>query len=285
MKGRKGKDIMRRFLMLLIAGLLGTALCACAGAPVGTEKVSKISPVLDRIRTSGELRVGTSGKQPPLSVFDKEGKIIGMDADLAAGMAKAMGVKLRMVPLPFSDLLSHLQAGDVDIVLSSMTMTPQRNLSVAFAGPYFISGKAILSKRKTWGDIKDAEEINSPDTKLAALKGSTSQIFVEQAIPKATLLATKDYDEAVSLVLEGKVDALVADYPICIITLIRNPDKGLISLVAPLTYEPLGVAMPAGDPLMVNWMENFLKAQHGSGELERLKGKWFDDTSWLSAIP
>ncbi|NIQ91423.1 MAG: transporter substrate-binding domain-containing protein, partial [Deltaproteobacteria bacterium] len=115
----------------------------------------------------------------------------------------------------------------VDMVLSGMTITPARNLKVAFVGPYFISGKAFLTKIETIAKAKEATEVNSPNVKLTALRGSTSQYFVEQVLPKVQLVPAKDYDEAVKLVLQGKVNAMIADYPICLVSVYRYPNEGL----------------------------------------------------------
>jgi ABC-type amino acid transport substrate-binding protein len=53
----------------------------------------------------------------------------------------------------------------------------------------------------------------------------------------------------------------------------------------PYTYEPLGIALPANDPLLVNWVENFLASLEGSGDLSRLRARWFLDGSWISKLP
>jgi polar amino acid transport system substrate-binding protein len=128
-------------------------------------------------------------------------------------------------------------------------------------------------------------DINQKNTKLAALRGSTSQEFVEKQIPKATLIPIKDYDEGVQMVLDGTVHAMVADYPICLVSVFRYPDKELTALTKLLSYEPIGVAVPAGDPLLVNWLENFLSTASVNGSMDRLKAKWLEDDSWLTLLP
>jgi polar amino acid transport system substrate-binding protein len=170
------------------------------------------------------------------------------------------------------------------MILSAMTMTPQRNLKVAFVGPYFISGKGFLTKIKTIASARNASEINSRGTKLAALEGSTSQIMIETLIPKATLITTKDHNEAVDMVIEGKAHAMVADHNFTIIAVFRNPDKGLLTVISPLTYEPLGIALPANDPHLVNWLQNLLRTIKGNGQLKDLKEKWFENASWLKKL-
>lgn len=241
--------------------------------------------VLDRIVQKGELVVGTSGNQLPFSVTTKEGKIIGLDADLATIMASAMGVKVKFEAMPFSDLLTALEAGKVDMVLSSMTMLPERNLKVAFVGPYFVSGKSIITPFKNVEILNTAADLNSSEVTLVALKGSTSQIFVEKVAPKAKLITTEDYDKGLKLVMEDKADAMVADYPFCEVSAFRYPEKKLATADKPFTYEPLGIALPANDPLLVNWVENFLMTFKGSNGLKALTERWFKNPSWLSELP
>ncbi|MDX1815067.1 MAG: transporter substrate-binding domain-containing protein, partial [Thermodesulfobacteriota bacterium] len=87
---------------------------------------AKAGPVLDRILKKGELVVGTSGDQPPLNATTRDGKIIGLEADISSLMASAMGVKLTLSKMPFAQLLPALHEGKIDLILSGMTITPQR---------------------------------------------------------------------------------------------------------------------------------------------------------------
>lgn len=275
---------MKLLKSILITVLVVFFLTACAEWQMTTTAPST-SPVTDRIVGRGELVVGTAGNMPPMNMTTKDGDLIGFEIDLVKSIASAMNVKYRFETMPFSELLSALQKGKVDMVLSQMTITPNRNLKVAFVGPYFISGKAFLTKIKTIADAKEASQLNSPDTKLVAIKGSTSQAFAEDLISKATLWTAKDYDEAVKMVIDGEVHAMIADYPICVVSVFRYPEAGLLSVVTPLTYEPIGIAVPAGDPLLVNWLENFMAGLENIGMLDELKKKWFARGSWLKKLP
>ena len=167
--------MMKRW-SLFRALLACTALAGCA-AMSGQSTAASPSPVIDRIVKRGELRVGTSGTQPPLSATAKDGSLMGFDIEIANAMATAMGVKLTLVPMDFHDLLPAVQKGDVDMVLSGLTMTPQRNMKVAFVGPYLVSGMSLLTKSKTMAKLRKAEEINTATVKVAALRGSTAEKF------------------------------------------------------------------------------------------------------------
>jgi len=273
-----------KYTKVLLATILTLILITgCAQMQQSTGGTSA-SPVLDRIQQRGELVVGTMGNMPPLNMTAKDGEIFGLEPDLARLFAEAMNVKVRFVTKPFNELLPALQSGQVDMVLSGMTITPKRNRKVAFIGPYFISGKAFLTKIKTIADADEATDVNNPNTKLVALKGSTSQAFAEALLDKTTLLTTATYDEAVDMVLQDKVQAMIADYPICVVSVFRYPEAGLLSVITQLTYEPIGIAIPANDPLLMNWTRNTLNNMEGSGLLDELKLKWFAEGDWLKKL-
>jgi polar amino acid transport system substrate-binding protein len=271
-----GGNMMRKFLAIAI---LVFTLCFCV------TLVATAGPVLERIVKRGELIVGTAGTMPPLNMTTKTGEIIGLDADISKAMANAMGVKIRFKTMPFANLLNALNTGEVDLVLSSMTMLPKRNLEVAFVGPYFISGKGILTTEKKSLVLDSISALNEPGRRLAALEKSTSQVFVERLTPRAELVKVSNYVEALDMLIQGKADALIADLPYCMVTAYRYEEKGLTTIDKPLTFEPLAIALPEGDPLLVNFAENFLKMLDGSGELERLTKRWFRSDAWMDQLP
>jgi polar amino acid transport system substrate-binding protein len=280
----KMRMMMKKWLFVFLALLLFLGGCAQMNGNTANASASA-SPVIDRILQRGELVAGMAGNMPPMNMTTKAGELIGYEVDLAKNMAAAMGVRAKFKVMPFAELLPALESGKIDLILSNMTITPARNLKVAFVGPYFTSGKAFLTKIKTIAMADEAADIDAKNTKLVALKGSTSQSFVEKAIPDATLVTAGDYDEAVKMVLEDKVHAMVADYPICVVSVFRYPDQGLLSVVTTLTYEPIGVGVQAGDPLLINWVENFMGIAGETGLLQELKEKWFGKADWLLRLP
>lgn len=273
----------RTWRRVVLAGITVLAAACVHGAEI-RESVSP-SPAVDRIRTRGELVVGTVGSMPPLNMTTRDGKVIGLDVDLANLIAAGMGVKLRLETMPFADLLPALKGGKVDLVIASMTITPSRNLESAFVGPYFVSGKSLVTTKEIASSVKSAEDLNSAEMTLAALEGSTSAYFVEKLLPRARLVKTPDYDAAVRLLLGAEVNALVADHPICQVTAYRYRDKGLVALKNQLTYEPLGIALPPGDSLFLNFLQNLLFRLEASGDLDKMRKRWFEGTDWIELIP
>jgi polar amino acid transport system substrate-binding protein len=275
-----------RLLRLFTPFLLVLCQLACQSAPMGGGGNSAHPPMrLQHILDSGELRVGLSGNQPPLNMTNQSGEIIGLEVDLIQTLAESMGLTARFVIKPFADLIPAIERGEVDVVISGMTITPERNARVAFAGPYFISGKSVLTRSKTLSSADNAASLNSADRRYSVLAGSTSETFVKKVLPKAVSVPTRDYDAAVQMVLDGEVDAMIADFPICQLSVLRHPEADLSTLMTPFTIEPLGIALPAEDPLLVNLIQNYLNTLENTGLLMQFKAKWFSDGSWVSEIP
>lgn len=236
---------------------------------------------LANIIKNGEIRIGMTGNQPPFNMRAKNDKLMGYEVDLAQILAESMGVKLKMVTMPFSELMPALKSGKVDAVMSGMTITPERNLKALFAGPYTLSGKSILTKSKVIADISTAAEANVKKYKITCLKGSTSEEFVRAYMPNAEIIPVESYGIGVDMVINDQADALVADAPICLVSLLRHQDEGLVMLDEPLTIEPIGIALPSDDPQFLNLVENYLNALELSGALQVLDQVWFEDGKWL----
>jgi len=276
---------MTRVTRLVALGLLAVGLGACQPAPVRPAAASGPGRI-DRILASGELRAGLSASQPPFNMKNKSGEIVGLDVDIVRALAQAMGVKLRLVEKPFADLLPALEKGDdVDLVISGLTITPERNAKVAFAGPYFISGKAVLSRSQAISDAADVAALNVAGRTYVALAGSTSEAFVRENLPRAKVVPAPDYDAGVRMVIDGKADGMVADLLICMLSVWRNPNAALSTSKVPLTAEPLGIALPADDPLFVNLVQNYLTTLEYTGLLAQFKTRWLAEGAWVSELP
>lgn len=258
--------------IVLVVSIIFTMLISATA-----QKASDLAQIVER----GELRIGMTGDQPPYSMTSKSGELMGFEVDLATLLAESMGLKLTLVQLPFGELLPSLEAGKIDAVMSGMTITPERNMNALFVGPYMISGKTILTKASTLESLNEHSEINQSSITLAALQGSTSQTFCTLVLPDAQLTLAKTYDDAVELLLTDKVMAVVADYEICQVTMLRNADKDLAALDTPLTIEPIGMAISRDAFLLENIINNYFSSLQMVGALDLLEEKWFEDGSWL----
>ena len=108
---------------------------------------------------------------------------------------------------------------------------------------------------------------------------------MKNILSEAKLVTAPDYDAAVKMVAEGKAQAMVADLPAIVVILARNPDKGLMTAGVLLTMEPIGVALPAGDPQLETLITGLLSAMKSTGKIEERADYWFKGIGWLKELP
>ena len=260
-------------------------LCLAGGCETLRRDTGGVGTRLQTILDAGELRVGVSGDLPPLNMKNRAGEFVGLEIDMIRQLGEAMNLKIRLVERRFAELLPALERGELDLVAAGLTITPERNARVAFAGPYFISGTSILSKSEQIASAEDPAALDVGGRTYVALEGSTSAAFVRDRMPKARLVTTADYESGVQLLLDDAADGLVADYQVCTLAQWRNPDAGLHTMMTPFTTEPLGIALPPDAPLLLNLVSNYLNTLESTGTLAQLKAKWLSDGSWVSDLP
>jgi len=261
-----------------LALVLVLALAGCG--TLGGDKTGT-----DRIKRTGRLRVGMAGDYPPLNARSTAGTLIGLDADLASMLAAILKAELVLVEKPFGELLDAVRRGEVDIAISGITMSPARNLDVPFAGPYYLSRKAILGAPEQLEGISAVHQLHGRLLRVTAVAGSTSETLVRKSLPSATHLFVTDQNAAVDLVLQGKADVMIADDPVIRFALLKNPDAGLTFVESDFSAQPIGVAVTPDAPLLLNLVENYLRSLEQIGLLDELREKWFEDPDWLDRLP
>ena len=262
--------------VLFVVLLFVVTLCFTAAASAG--------PIIDQILKKKELVVGTSASYPPLTFKAKDGQVYGLDMDVAQTIAAAMGVRLRKEVIPFEDLIPALEKGKIDMIISSMTITPQRNLRVAYIGPYFVSGQAILTTKELAINMNSAADVNKPEFSISVQRGTTTEVIAKNLLPKAKIVVAANTAEALDLLLSKKVKAMMADYPYVTLEAFRNKDKGYIA-IPPFSVEPLGIAVRADDPLFLNFLDNTVGMMRGDGLLNAMTQRWFSNSAWIAELP
>lgn len=262
---------------LLTTCALALALCLPA--------ISQAGETLQRVVDFKMLKVGMSADMPPMTALNRDGGVMGYDVDLARALASAMRVQLDIKVMPFGNLTRALEAGDIDMIISNMSITPERSEKMSFVGPYMLSGKSLLTRSAVLAEASEGGEFNRGDVKLVALDKSTSATFIQESAPEAKLITVPDNEAGVAMVINGEADAMVADMATCKLAALRHREAGLTTLKQPLTLEPIGIALRKDDPQFQNLVENYLGAYEKSGVLGKLRKKWFEDNSWIAALP
>lgn len=265
---------MRNFLLALIFVFSVNAVAD----DIKLWEKSTLNSVIQR----GELRVATEPGYMPFEMKDKKGRIIGFDIDLAKAMAKAMGVKLKIVPTTFDGILAGLLTGKYDIVIAGMTITQKRNLKVNFSDSYLSVGQTLLAQKKYAG--KHWKDLDVKENTIVTKLGQTGEIVARRLFRKAKIRTFDTEAEAVQEVMNAKATAFVYDKPYNAI-LVSSKGKNLVThLDNDLSYEPLGWAIRKGDPDFINWLNNFLNQTKKDGTYDKIYNKWFKSDKWLKKV-
>ena len=171
------KDTLRFSLIVTLIAVLAMALAACApaatptaapaAAPKATEAAkpaaapaAATSPTLDRIKKAGKIIVASDATFAPMEFKNEKGEIVGADIDIAAEIAKDLGVKLEVANTNWDAIFASLKSGKADMIISSVTITEERSKEMAFSKPYFAGGQVIVVKKDNTSikgptDLKD----------------------------------------------------------------------------------------------------------------------------------
>lgn len=238
---------------------------------------------LNQIIKNGELRVGMEPGYAPFEMIAKDKSIIGFDVDIARAMAKAMGVKLKIVKLEWSGILPALLTNQCDIIMSGMTITPERNLYINFAEPYLTVGQTFLLRKKLRRKVKSFKDLNDSRYTVTTKPGTTALKAIKSLIPKANVQLKESEWDAVKEVVEGRADAFVYDLPFNVVAHGQNK-RSVVFRSTPFTHERLGWGIRKGDPDFLNWLNHFLAQMKGDGAFDALYRKWFKSTAWVSQL-
>ena len=268
---------MKKILVALIV-MLGLNSMVMAD-DINLWKKSTLNSVLQK----GVLRVGMEPGYMPFEMKDKKGNIIGFDVDMAKAMAKAMGVKLELVPTAWDGIIAALLTDKFDILMSGMTITQERNLKINFANPYISVGQTMIVKKEHAG--KTLKDLDKPEYTVVTKLGVTGEIATRKMFKKAKIRTFETEADGAQEVLNGKADAFVYDKPYNVLFFAQKGATGSIAhLDNDLTYEPLGWAVRKGDPDFINWLNNFLNQAKHDGTYAKIFTKWFEKDGWLKNL-
>jgi glutamate transport system substrate-binding protein len=233
----------RRWLAVAaVAAIVATVTAGCSSkAPRVTD-----SGELGEIKSRGRLVVGIKFDLPAFSAKDPTtGRIEGFDAEIARLIATSLfGTaegRVQFVEVVSRDREEAIRSGQVDLVVSTYTITAERQKLVAFAGPYYVAGQDILVRRSNGGDITGVDSLSG--RRVCSVNGSTSLANLRRLAPEAdTSLAFDRYSVCVEALIDKRVDAVTTDDAILLGFLRQNPDQ--LRLVGrPFTTEPYGIGV------------------------------------------
>lgn len=243
--------------------------------------VEKAAPPANfaQIITSGKLRVGTYLSIPNVMRAD-DGKLSGADIDIAARVAKDMGVALDVKTLDWDQLIPALQRGDIDLIVAGLTITPERALQVYFSNPYSSSGISIATNIKLTADFGSIDNLNSPVIAIGAIAGTVSEDAARQIFPKARIKTFTAESQAEDALVKGLLHAFVRAEPIPRFIALRHPKEVDVPITKPLIATRDAFAVRKGDNDFVNFLNAWIVAREADAWLTSTRKYWFESLSW-----
>ncbi|MEQ2466354.1 transporter substrate-binding domain-containing protein [Niallia hominis] len=212
--------LIKKLSLVGLSSLLALSLTACGSAKETSSKTG-----LEGLREKGKIIVGTMAATPPYEyhlVEKGEDKIVGSDIKLLEEVAKDLNVDYEIKDMDFDGLLVAMQSGKVDMIISAMSPTEEREKNADFSNVYY-KGRNVMMVRKT-----DLNKYTTPeslaDKKIGAIKTSVQQSILESELPKATLKLLGKSTELSLDLANNKVDAVLVDIPTATLLAKANPD-------------------------------------------------------------
>ena len=239
----------------------------------GCSKKETISQV-DKIIQRDILIVGVKTDSKPFGYINKNtGEIEGFDIDIAEYIAKDIlgnERKIKYIPVTPATKIEAITSEEVDMVIATMSITPQRQFLIDFTTPYYIAGQTAIVKNDsnihTFSDLRRK--------KIIVVLGTTAEQNLRRIIPTAKLIGYKNYEEAFNAFKNGEADAISSDNTILSGFLIDN--KGFRILKNKISQEPYAIAIKRNedDESLKKNLNIIINRMQKDGTLKALRKKW-----------
>jgi polar amino acid transport system substrate-binding protein len=225
---------------------------------------------LQAIKAKGVLVVGVKADYPPFGYLNPNGQIVGIEPSLAANVAQRLGVKLQLVPVVGANRLQFLEQGKIDLLIATMSDTPEREKVVDIVHPdYYASGYNLMVAKtvdvKSWSELKGVP--------VCAIQASFYNKEVEQKYG-AELVAFTGVAEALTALRQGRCDAFLYD-DTAIEGKLSDPQWADYDM--PLQTQdakPWGLAVKQGEPAFAAFMSDTIKDWDKTGYIQTLEQQY-----------
>jgi ABC-type amino acid transport substrate-binding protein len=244
--------------------LLGAGGCATSGKPAAPAEVPAATNV---------LRIGVTPTLPPIA-FRQNGRLAGIEVDLAKALAASLGRTPRFIELPWEEQIDALLANRIDLIMSGMSITPARKMRVAFTESYMRSGQTALVRRPELASLQ-LTLFTSPH-RIGVQPGTTGEYFVQQQFnrEKTEVKLFPTPAAGAEALIKGRIDAFIHDAPVNWWLASVHENEGLTVIPRYLTEEYLAWAARKTDTALITAANHWLAAARKSGELKRLVSRW-----------
>ena len=263
MTSKRG-TIMKKFLVLLMAMILTFSLAACGATE--EEAPASAEPAVEK------LTIGVDDTYPPMEYRDENNELVGFDIAFANALAAEMGVEIEFVPTAWDGIFSALNSDKYDMIISSVSITPDRLEGFEFSKPYLSNGQVIVVAPDN-DSVTTSEDLAGK--KVGVQLETTADIAATKLMDTTAFEMTR-YDDIIQTFADmktGRLDAIVVDYAVAIDYVSKDPDNFKIT-TAQLTNEPIGVCIKKGNTELKSRVDEAISALQDSGAMVPISEEW-----------
>jgi len=214
--------------------------------------------------------VATDATWPPFEYVDEQTKeIVGFDIDLMTAIAEKADIEIEFKNVAWDALLAGMAQGSYDAAISCITILPEREEKMLFSDPYLVAGQLVTVLVDN-ADITDKDALGG---KTVGAQIGTTGSFEVAKIEGATLKTYDDIGLAYQDLMNGQIDAVIADNLLALAYVDKNPDK-LKTVGEVFTEESYGIAVSKSNPELLTKINAGLAAVEEEGVLDQLVEKW-----------
>lgn len=222
------------------------------------------------------LHVGIAADYAPI-IFKKGEQIQGVEADFALALGATLDREIIFSELAWHNIFDALEQGEIDIIMSGVSITPEREQRFDFIGPYTKIGQMAIIRMSDAATLGQPGAIHSSRYRVGYVTDTTGEAFVKQHL-NSTTLAFNDSDHGLTALLRGSIDFFVHDAPTVWQLANAHPRSDyrekLLGLYHPLTIEPLGWAVRKDNLQLKSDILPVFDQWKSSGVIERIVNKW-----------
>jgi len=226
--------------------------------------------VLDDVKKKGVLTVGTKADYRPFGYLDPSGKIVGFEADLAADVAKRLGVKLELTPVVASNRIQFLQQGKTDLMIATMSDTPERRKIVDIIDPdYYGSGTNVMAPKSP--RLTGWEQLRGK--KVCLIQGAfyNKELQEKYGVEGVAFPGTA---EAYTALKNGNCVAFAYDDTAIVGELLKPEWSTYEMPLDSILFQPWGIAVKQGEKGFADFMSKTITDWHKTGFISQLETKW-----------
>ncbi|MEG0014518.1 MAG: transporter substrate-binding domain-containing protein [Cellulosilyticaceae bacterium] len=233
-------------------------------------RTQEIASALDK----GTLVVGMELKFPPFETMDEKGNPMGVSVDLAQAIGEVLGVDVVIKSVDYQGLIPALQSHNIDLILSSMTVTDERLKSINFSEEYARSDLGLALHKSV--DINGYEELNSANYTIAVKQGNLAESWAEANLPNATIKQFSEVSAAMLDVNNGASHAFIYD-PLSLIEASSNLTQTKLLLTPLPGVKGWGIGMRKNDEKLLEEVNSALAQIKASGFFDEMRQKYLKE--------